>query len=506
MLISFDIFDTAIFRDVYEPKDVFTLLGIPFSQKRIQAEQRANKLIRFPKLKDIYAFLPEYGMQKEINAEIEHCFANQKILDIYNEQENDYIFISDMYLPKTVLIQILENCGYKNPKVFVSCEYQANKSTGALFKRVQVELGRKIDFHYGDNYKADVLGAKLADIKPIYLPKIQDKNLKFPIVKHQMLKRYLAEIADKDCSDLQKLAIRFAIVLTTFTKWVIDNRKNKEQKIFFLSRDMYVPYLIARDYLKAENVHYLHASRKSLASTALKSKEKKLLDKMDIILSKEKQQEILDGNDYNETINYLKSKNITDNDFIVDIGYIGTIQKIIEIGLNIKLRGCYIQSDNNKFNCIMSFFTQRKSIISRALAEIVIGSPEKEIIGYKNCEPIFNKDSNIRKSISTKLTSWMLEEIPNILKLFRLQPITSYDCEQILLDSQTEVSDEILEFYNSTIFSDKTSNESPLKYDRNAIKEGKLLECYRESYSKPLFKEMLSRDKDFSHLIKYLPD
>ena len=505
MLISLDIFDTAIFRDVYDPKDIFSLIAPDFQNKRILAERKCNELIRHPQLKDIYKFLPGHNMQIEINLELDHCFANKKILDMYNsDRKNEYIFISDMYLPSDILVKMLEKCGYKNPKVFVSCEHRASKSSG-LFKIVQEKLGRKIDKHYGDNYRADILGAKNAGITPVFLPKIQDKTLHKVNVQNPMLKRYLAEVEDTDCCSLQKLAMKYAAVLTIFTNWVLSHRKSPSTKIFFLSRDMYVPYKIAKDFMKVENVFYLHASRKSLASIALKSQSKYLHDKMDIILSKEQQKEIMTSNDDKEVVEYLKSMGMYYGDIVVDIGYIGTIQKLLELALNIKLKGLYIQLDDKRLQDLdMTFFTQRKSICSRALAEIVIGSPEKEIIGYKNCEPIFSQDSDIREELAGKLTNWMLESIPNALKLLKL-PVSAKDCELILSDVQTFVDQEILDFYNSTIFSDKKKNESALNYDRELIKQGKLVELYTTSYSRPLFKKMLENDKEFAHLIGLLP-
>ena len=44
---SIDIFDTAIFRDVYEPTDIFQLVedvvGNGFKKQRIDAESKAHK-------------------------------------------------------------------------------------------------------------------------------------------------------------------------------------------------------------------------------------------------------------------------------------------------------------------------------------------------------------------------------------------------------------------------------------------------------------------------------
>ena len=71
---SIDIFDTALFRDVYEPTDIFQLLedvfGNNFKQKRIDAENRARKQCDFYNIDQIYSFLPGFDKQEEIKMEL----------------------------------------------------------------------------------------------------------------------------------------------------------------------------------------------------------------------------------------------------------------------------------------------------------------------------------------------------------------------------------------------------------------------------------------------------
>ena len=60
MTNSFDVFDTAILRAVYEPKDIFRLVeqkvGKDFYKKRIEAERRAQKEKPAYSIKDIYKY------------------------------------------------------------------------------------------------------------------------------------------------------------------------------------------------------------------------------------------------------------------------------------------------------------------------------------------------------------------------------------------------------------------------------------------------------------------
>ena len=71
---SIDIFDTAIFRDVYEPTDIFTLIehkvGRSFKANRIQAEKSARTNSPFYTIKDIYKNLLGFDIQMEIERKL----------------------------------------------------------------------------------------------------------------------------------------------------------------------------------------------------------------------------------------------------------------------------------------------------------------------------------------------------------------------------------------------------------------------------------------------------
>ena len=151
-LVSIDVFDTAVLRKVFKPTDIFNLVeenvGNNFKVARLLAQEKARKKSIYYDISDIYRLLPfTLSPKAEIKEEILNSEANPYILDLYNKQEADYIFISDMYLPSAVIVQMLEKCGYKNPNVFVSCEFKALKGNGLLFTKVENFLKRKIQKH-----------------------------------------------------------------------------------------------------------------------------------------------------------------------------------------------------------------------------------------------------------------------------------------------------------------------------------------------------------------------
>lgn len=504
---SIDIFDTAIFRDVYQPTDIFQLIedagSKNFKQKRIDAENRAYKQFGFPNIYQIYKFLVGYDPQIEINMEMKHVYANPKILEMYKKCPNKYVFISDMYLPSKVLVEMLEKCGYENPKVFVSCEEKCIKGTGVLFEKVIRRVG-SIDKHYGDNYKADIEQSAKHGITPIFTPALHKLDLNLPAVKNPMLKKYAAVIESNEGDPLNRLVMYFAPLIYYFTKWVIDQRK-PGQSIYFVSRDMFMPYAIAHEILKVPDVYYLHCSRKALSPLVLNGREKLLIDKMHTIFGPEVcKQKKAEGT--KDCLDYLKSVGIKNNDMIVDIGYSGTSQKIIEDALKIKLVGRYMQlgAVPSQYSYLdTKQYLNRMALIYIFLAEFVMTSPEDNMEGYKNGKPYFTPDHQRRKDYAKDISKMIINE--KLCHKILNMNLSLFDIEQMLIHVQNNPGFGIIEMFNESIFANRKLTESGVNFNREAILNGKLFEYYAQSYAKPYFIEMLKRDPQLSSLIKLLP-
>ena len=186
-IISFDIFDTLIFRPVYAPTDLFFFMGeklhfMDFERIRreieFKARQKAHKKTGSYEvtLKEIYDEMETWtgisrdkGMETEIETELEFCFANPYLLNVYQllrerivGTDKKIICTSDMYLPKTVLQRMVEKCGYTDlDAMFVSCEYGKSKADGSLYQLVMDVYGRdKKYIHVGDNPGSDSVHAK----------------------------------------------------------------------------------------------------------------------------------------------------------------------------------------------------------------------------------------------------------------------------------------------------------------------------------------------------------
>ena len=143
-VISFDIFDTLILRPFDQPATLFYLLeaklDCSYAAVRVAAEREARELARERTgstevtIEEICACVARRTgldaarcVQMEFEAEMAMCFANpymKKVFDALKEQGKEIIIVSDMYLPRDMMVRLLEKCGYTGmKKVYVSCDY-----------------------------------------------------------------------------------------------------------------------------------------------------------------------------------------------------------------------------------------------------------------------------------------------------------------------------------------------------------------------------------------------
>ena len=199
--ISFDIFDTLIFRPFSEPTDLFYFLGqklgfMDFKRIRMEAELQARHE-KFEKSKSYEVTLEEIwdkletntgipttqGMLLEQELEMQFCYANPFMLNVFHrllEQGKSIVIISDMYLSAEFLQKLLEEKGFSGfKKLYVSCEHDKNKGTGELFAYVQkdLKLGSKPIIHVGDNENSDVKRAKQQGFDSCYYPNVNKNAL-----------------------------------------------------------------------------------------------------------------------------------------------------------------------------------------------------------------------------------------------------------------------------------------------------------------------------------------
>ena len=207
-VVSFDIFDTLVTRPFLRPTDLFVCLnedyrkmtnniGIDFSKIREDCEVLARtKAYKSKKeevtLDEIYETIKEeYDIsdeilsslkQKEINLELKYCKRRETAYSIYKLAkylEKRVICTSDMYLPKDVIKQIIEENGFYVDKIYLSDEIMKTKGKGTLYDYVLKEekIEAKEMVHIGDNYETDFENSLKHGIVGIYFPKTTDLML-----------------------------------------------------------------------------------------------------------------------------------------------------------------------------------------------------------------------------------------------------------------------------------------------------------------------------------------
>lgn len=180
-IVSFDIFDTLLFRPFSDPKTLFYLLGwkhgiANFRVLREKAEReartRSGKAEGEINITDIYNVLQEWchisaeeGVQEEIALEKELCFANPYMKLVFDEVKKlgkPIILISDMYLRENTMRELLSECGYdRYDALLISNEYLCNKVSGNLYLQAIKLYGRdKTYYHIGDNLYSDIKMAR----------------------------------------------------------------------------------------------------------------------------------------------------------------------------------------------------------------------------------------------------------------------------------------------------------------------------------------------------------
>lgn len=209
-VVSFDIFDTLVWRPFWDPTDLFYLVGIyanqllnagdllDFRDIRITAEKRAREVgrIQHPAweeitLDDIYDIIQEYlGLtdaqrnsirDKEIELELKYCNSRayaKEIFDLCKVLGKKVIITSDMYLPKDIIDNILANCGYQGyEKLYLSSDVKLGKWSGKLFQFICKDLSISPDtiLHIGDDQGSDVTMAHKQGLQSMHFPKAVDR-------------------------------------------------------------------------------------------------------------------------------------------------------------------------------------------------------------------------------------------------------------------------------------------------------------------------------------------
>ena len=294
-IISFDLFDTLIKRNVEKPSDVFAIIEkynfIPnFKQKRIKAEVLARKkcLGEEVTLEDIYNYYPNINNnEKKKLIEIEkktECSISTINIPLYNVYKKlvgigkQVYIITDTYYSESFLIKLLEKLGIKGcSAIFSSSTYNLSKRTGSLFDFfVQSKhIDNKRIVHIGDNIKSDYIIPKSKKINAIHIPTYYIYRKQDYIINDSLKFNYLNSFIrnhtfmhDNYSDYYYRFGYnKFGIALYEYVRWIYNKLIEKKiDKVYFFSRDGYImkkAFDLINNNQKIKS-YYLEVSRRSL--------------------------------------------------------------------------------------------------------------------------------------------------------------------------------------------------------------------------------------------------
>lgn len=182
-IVSFDIFDTLITRNVYEPKDSFEIIANRIKAKGIEIEnyydvrKQAETNVRINKNFqgdcDIYEIYEEFQKltnlskeqidlvkQIEIQTEYDLVIPRYDMLEVYNrllQSNKKIVLVSDMYLTRDMITKMLQKCGYENwYDMLISSEIGYRKDNETMWKYFFEKYKGCSTNHIGDNEYSDV--------------------------------------------------------------------------------------------------------------------------------------------------------------------------------------------------------------------------------------------------------------------------------------------------------------------------------------------------------------
>lgn len=297
-VISFDVFDTLIFRPFREPFDLFDIVGAElnianFKTLRRKAENVARdetwKRNRQVDIFDIYNILARYvdidvdaAINKELEVEERLCFANpymKQVFSILQQNNKEIIALSDMYLPENLLGGLLRHCGYAGfSKIIVSCDLQAGKADGELQKKARLLVGAGKSFvHIGDNFPSDVQASRKMGWTAIHYANINSiRNQVCPpfsnhldtSVYHGIIASYIHNGLMKKNKYYQHGFIYGGIMAEGYCEFLEDLAAEKKiDKLLFVSRDGNIIWKVYKEFFNHVEAEYIMWSRLAAYTT-----------------------------------------------------------------------------------------------------------------------------------------------------------------------------------------------------------------------------------------------
>jgi len=448
-VVSFDLFDTLLFRKTNTPEIIFDLIGkhfgiIEFRTLRMSAQNKVSHILfekhKYPhaNLDEIYEELSknkEYNIKWddvkkfEIKIERDALSVNKEMYDMFlyaKKKKKRVIITTDMYIPKQILNSILKTNGVTGFNfIYCSADERKAKFNGELFKYVikQEKVKPSQILHIGDNENGDVkIPGKLGIITFLYSK--NSEASKFANADDSEIDKGLYKLLyDKSKGFWYNLGVEVGGPLYMgLYLWLLSHLKPQGRKVYFLARDGYnLFYVFQRMGIK--NIEYLYTSRRALLLAGMNELTEEELQLLPPYTTGQTIGEIFDY----LCINKQKVKHIEDagfhslNDVISNSTDIVKFKKIYQLNKELVLKRCAIERQNaiNYFNKL-GFFSQDNFVFdcgwngsSQLLLERFL-----KIAGYNNKNSflycgIFNSDKSRRQLYGKDYQAYLFDFYKN---------------------------------------------------------------------------------------------
>lgn len=177
-IISFDLFDTLITRNLMSYTDVFELMEIrliekgiiitDFAKHRLYAEKELSRY-KAPRIEEIYHFILEKSKNEYVTVtdlvdleweiDIESMVERKDVCDIFRKivsSGKKVVITTDSYYSEMQIMQILTKFSLKGiDNIFISCEYGKSKTQKLFSELNRIYQGNRI-LHIGDDIVTDI--------------------------------------------------------------------------------------------------------------------------------------------------------------------------------------------------------------------------------------------------------------------------------------------------------------------------------------------------------------
>jgi len=372
-IISFDVFDTLLYRIVDRPEAIFEILSSNirvnlFPKYRVECQINASKNVEkkfeYPhaNMDEIYEeigkrvssiFTADEIKEKEIELEKKSLYANLEMKEVFEyvkKQKKRIIITTDMYLDSKVIDDFLQSNGYNGySKIYDSADERKAKFNGKLFEHIiEAEKVKPSEIlHIGDNEKDDIENAKKYGITTYkYISKCKIKKSEQGDIINSLnngIKRYNIIYDKKNMTFFEELG--YYVGGPMYIKLIdyLLSKTEKNHNLYFLSRDGYNMCQILKNKGK-----YLYSSRRALLLASIDQLDDSALEVLPPFTFGQTIKEILDYIRYDKVTKEDLNK-VGFNDFSDTIDTLEDMKKFKEIYKNKEkdfLKHCNEEKEN----------------------------------------------------------------------------------------------------------------------------------------------------------------